>query len=404
VNRHDVTTPTAALISAPAPSSPHSIPIESPRPVLRQTGSGQWAATILLADVLPACYFLSAQGNGRRSSAPLALLSFQGDPKSAKVLWDLIVQEGSRTLTVPDRTAQVIQVGAAISATSLTTASFTAASSCEVMLTFAGLPQVPETATLVLNDAGASFAIPLAVSRYVPAISYWAIPIFGLSFAFFLIISMLVFIRVPGPDGGRLPIRRLRSWRRHRVMASSVWSARDSWATNITSGILAVALILASTTAAASLFPGVTLTRFVLIDMVAGGIVLAAPAIFGILHAQWDRDRKFRTWLRQRAAPARPVRAGAVGPSAADNTMTASLATVLITAAVTMFGIGAEIGTAVVLVSLSGATLTWRLVMGGGLTLAVVLVLWYSVAAISALVDGMSGSILASPSDTSFTL
>jgi hypothetical protein len=387
-NRHGAATPTVS----PTPISVHSVPVDDPRPVLTQTGTGQWTTTVLLTDVLPACYYLSARETVTNSGAAWALLSVQDGPRPTKALWDLVAQAASRTLTIPDSEAQVTQVADASSGTgNSTTASLATVSSCEVTLTFPQLPQVPETASLVFDNAGASFDIPLTVSRYMPWFDYYTIPLTGLIFVYCLAL-ILIFIRFRYQDGERLSILRSRSWRRP-VIASSAWTIRDSWATNITSGILVVGAILASTTAAGSLFPGVALNRFVLMGLVAGGIVLAAPAIFGILHAQWGYDPTFRL-----------MRGRPVEPSAANNATIASLGAVLVTAAVTIFGIGAEIGTAIILVALSETDLAWQLLMYSGIALAAVLVLWYSVAAIRALILQVPGSILTSPSDTSFTL
>ena len=394
-DRHGAVTPTVS----PAPSSLHSVPDDSPHPVLRQTASGQWTTTVLLTDVLPACYYLAAWRTVTHSGTPSILLSLQVGLRPTTRLWDLVAQAGSGTLSVPDLTAQVTQVAAAASVTGdSTTASFASASSCEVTLTFARLPQVPETASLVFNDAGASFAIPLTVSRYVSFWDYLAIPALAgfISVLCLVLLLILMLMRVPDLDDRRddkrpQPSIRLLS----PVGASSAWTIRDSWATNITSGILVVGIILASTTATGSLFPGVTLNRFVLVDIVAGGIVLVAPAIFGILHAWSDGILRFRFRLTEDRT---------IGPSKANDIITASLATVLVTAAVTMFGIGVEIGTAIILVGLSEVNLAGRIVITSGIALAAVLLLWYSVATIVVLVSPMPGSALASPPDTSFTL
>lgn len=407
-DRHGAVTPTVG----PAPSSLHSVPDDSPHPVLRQTASGQWTTTVLLTDVLPACYYLAAWRTVTRPGTPSTLLSLQVGLRRTTRLWDLVAEAGSGTLSVPDLTAQVTQVAAAASVTGdSTTASFASASSCEVTLTFARLPQVPETASLVFNDAGASFAIPLTVNRYVSFWDYLAIPALAgfisvLCLALLLILMLMRVpdlddrrpgpLRDPDPDDKRPQpsIRLPRFWERP-VSASSAWTIRDSWATNITSGILVVGIILASTTATGSLFPGVTLNRFVLVDIVAGGIVLAAPAIFGILHAWLDGILLFRFRLTKDRT---------IGPSEGNDIITASLATVLITAAVTMFGIGVEIGTAIILVGLSEVNLAGRIVITSGIALAAVLLLWYSVTTIVVLVSPRPGSALASPPDTSFTL
>jgi hypothetical protein len=393
VDRHAVTTaisspiatPTPTPTFIPTPSSFHSVPVESPRPALIETGPGRWATTVLLTDVLPACYYLSAQGTAAHPGSHLALLSLKDSPPKADVLWDLVAEGNFRPRTIPDTAAEVTQVVTAVSTTSNSvTANFATARSCEVTLTFAGLLQVPEAASLVFNSGETSFAIPLTVIRHVSLLEYLIIPaIAGLIFILCLIL-ILIFVKGPGLPGGRL--LRPHYWR-SPVTASGAWTMRDSWATNVTSGILTVGIIMASTTASRSLFPGVTLSRFVLVDIAAGCIVLAAPAVFSILRAQADRRLIFESMHR-----------------GTDDSLIASLATVLVTATVTMFGIGVEVGTLIVLVHLSEASLAWQLVMFGGITLAAILLLWYAVTAVAALVGPLPSSLLVNRSDTSFTL
>ena len=201
-DRHGAVTPTVG----PAPSSLHSVPDDSPHPVLRQTASGQWTTTVLLTDVLPACYYLAAWRTVTRPGTPSTLLSLQVGLRRTTRLWDLVAEAGSGTLSVPDLTAQVTQVAAAASVTGdSTTASFASASSCEVTLTFARLPRVPETASLVFNDAGASFAIPLTVNRYVSFWDYLAIPALAgfISVLCLALLLILMLMRVPDLDDRR---------------------------------------------------------------------------------------------------------------------------------------------------------------------------------------------------------
>ena len=85
-----------------------------------------------------------------------------------------------------------------------------------------------------------------------------------------------------------MPIRRSGAdfWE-HPVVGSGAWALNDSWATNITTGLVVVGTVLTTTTAANSLFPGIALDRFAIVNIVVGGIVVAAPLVFGILYARW---------------------------------------------------------------------------------------------------------------------
>ena len=53
--------------------------------------------------------------------------------------------------------------------------------------------------------------------------------------------------------------------------------------------ITLLATILGVTTASSALFPGVALDRFVIVNIVAGGIVAVAPLAFGVFYAGWTR-------------------------------------------------------------------------------------------------------------------
>jgi hypothetical protein len=89
-------------------------------------------------------------------------------------------------------------------------------------------------------------------------------------------------------DGDRVRWRD-RAWRLRPLSATGAWSLNDSWATNITTMITLLATILGVTTASGALFPGVALDRFVIVNLVAGGIVAVAPLAFGVFYAGWTR-------------------------------------------------------------------------------------------------------------------
>jgi hypothetical protein len=88
-----------------------------------------------------------------------------------------------------------------------------------------------------------------------------------------------------------------------------------------------------------------------------------------------------------------------------SNVLVGTLGVVLAAAAVTMFGIGMEVGLACVLTyGLSAASLFWRSWMLAGSLLVGVFVLWYAVSAVRALADPRPGSAMSSTGGTSFTL
>jgi hypothetical protein len=156
--------------------------------------------------------------------------------------------------------------------------------SCEVTLDFAGLTQVPSSATLVLDG---SSSLQLTVSRDVTLTDYLAIPaIVGGGMAVLLLLLSMAFIVIPDSRGIRKKPLSGRFWN-HPVSASGAWTVNDSWATNITAAVAAIGSIYGITSAANSIFPGVALDRFAILIAFAGGIVTAAPLVFGILYSLW---------------------------------------------------------------------------------------------------------------------
>jgi hypothetical protein len=156
-------------------------------------------------------------------------------------------------------------------------------SACEVTVTFSGLAQVPATAVLVVNQSGASTPVALTVSRDVTLTSYLGWPAIVGGIAAGLYVLLLLFVAIYDWQGNRhYPVDA--AWWKHPVAGSGAWSASDSWATNITTGLVVVSTFLAATTASSTLFPGVALDRFAIVNIAAGVFVVAAPVLFGILY------------------------------------------------------------------------------------------------------------------------
>jgi hypothetical protein len=76
-------------------------------------------------------------------------------------------------------------------------------------------------------------------------------------------------------------------WLERPILGSGAWTANDSWATNISTGLIVVGTILGTTTATNSLFPGIPLDRFAIVNITAGFFVVAAPVVFGISYSQF---------------------------------------------------------------------------------------------------------------------
>jgi hypothetical protein len=238
-----------------AVTPPLSVPGSAPVAVLRQTESGQWQTTVLLSDIAPGC----------------------SDASKADYLLATTSPDGV-TPGVPSPMPHITpRPGSGISLNG---------SSCEVQVTFPGPGQVPQTAALVIDQPGASATIVLTVSRNVTLFSYIVIPLaVGLIIAalyFFLALRITTYDDAGAPQGPRDLY-----WWEHPILGSGAWTINDSWTTNISTGLVVVSAVLTTTAAASSLFPGVALDRFTLVNLVAGAIVTAAPVIFGICYARF---------------------------------------------------------------------------------------------------------------------
>jgi hypothetical protein len=221
-------------------------------PVLHQVGTA-WETTVLLNDINPGC----------------------GDVTAAKY-W--------LAITAPYQVIGATPQSPAPIATTETTAGL--GSSCQVTVTFPALSQRPQTATLVIDQAGGSSTVPLTVSRTVTLTDYLWIPASaGGAIAILSLLLSAAFVW----DYDRRRKKRY-TWRnrlQRPILGSGAWTANDSWATNISTGLVVVAAVLGVTSATNSLFPGVALDRFSIVNIAAGFFVVAAPVVFGILYARF---------------------------------------------------------------------------------------------------------------------
>ncbi len=260
-----------ALVHGVADHSAVAVVSSSPSPVLsmtpavlRQISADQWQTTALVDDIPGGCptgqpeemdYSLDTTGPAK-TETPTSLTS---------VAWP-------RSDAVSATTASA--VSAPVPAP--------AEVACEVTLDFAGLTQVPSSATLVLDG---SSSLQLTVSRDVTLFDYLTIPaIVGAGMALLLLILSLGLVRVRDSTGRRKP---LSGFWNHPVSATGAWTVNDSWATNITAAVAAIGSIYGITSAANSIFPGVALDRFAILIAFAGGITTAAPLFFGIMYSLW---------------------------------------------------------------------------------------------------------------------
>ena len=157
-----------------------------------------------------------------------------------------------------------------------------------ITLSFSGLNQVPASAVLVLRAPGAPVsAIPASFIRPVGPGRYLLLPAMaGLAMVVLLLVFALIFVKVRDWGGKLIPRPSLEFWR-YTVTASGTWTANDSWATNVAPIIGILAGAFGFTAAAGSVFPGVSLVPFELVNLAAVTIIAIVPFAFSILYARW---------------------------------------------------------------------------------------------------------------------
>ena len=249
----------AAGTPAPAVSIPGS---GAPSPVLHQVGP-TWETTVLLSDAGPGCADVTKPHYWLAITAPYQVIS------------------GTAVAPTPTESADP------------TTGAPTDGSSCLVTVTFPTLNQFPQTATLVVDQIGTSAAVTLAVSRNVNLTDYLGIPaIAGAVIAFLsLLLSALLVWRYDRKRKDKYGVRDWLDCLERPILGSGAWTANDSWATNISTGLVVVAAVLGATAAASSLFPGIALDRFSIVNIAAGFFAVAGPVVFGILYSQFTGKR-----------------------------------------------------------------------------------------------------------------
>jgi hypothetical protein len=148
----------------------------------------------------------------------------------------------------------------------------------------------PLAATLLCGGTGVPAACTPTVSRNVTVTDYLGIPAGAVAV---MAISSLVLSVVLLRSYDRkyhYPYSRWRVWLERPILGSGAWTANDSWATNISTGLVVVGTVLGATTATNSLFPGISLDRFAIANIAAGFFVVAAPVVFGILYSRFTAN------------------------------------------------------------------------------------------------------------------
>ncbi|HVT71331.1 MAG TPA: hypothetical protein VHF26_26535, partial [Trebonia sp.] len=135
-------------------------------------------------------------------------------------------------------------------------------------------------------------AAPGPAPRGVPSTAYLWIPVaVGAGLAVLLVLVAGI-AGVPYADDQEEPktarLFRLRFWQA-RFYASAAWTFADSGATNVAALGTALATILGGSTVLSSLFK-IDLIPFIIMNVACGGVIAAAPLLFGIINFFIMRD------------------------------------------------------------------------------------------------------------------
>lgn len=123
----------------------------------------------------------------------------------------------------------------------------------------------------------------LPVTDYlgIPALAGLVITVLSLSLSVWLVRRQ---DRRRDSDYKAMPVH---DWLDRPILGSGAWTANDSWATNISTGLVVVGSFIAVIASPSGMFPNIALDRFALANVAAGFFVAAAPVLFGILYSQF---------------------------------------------------------------------------------------------------------------------
>ena len=154
---------------------------------------------------------------------------------------------------------------------------------CRVTVTFNVALRTPQSALLVLDEAGVVSSTQLSLSRDVRTFEKYGVPfIFGGVMVVVLLIWVGFSVRITGEDDRVPHPTRWPFWRQPIPV-----SDRDL----LKIGGISVATVLATLIAAAgfadALFPGVSLSGFVVLSVIFGMIVAAGPGVYQLFNKSW---------------------------------------------------------------------------------------------------------------------
>jgi hypothetical protein len=153
-----------------------------------------------------------------------------------------------------------------------------------------------------------------------------------------------------------LAITRLSLGNKYRtcIKASSSWTFKDSWATNITAVGAVLGTVLAATGSASTLLPGVQTDRFAVLSAAWGGLVVLAPLLIA-LHGRHPADSARSASESAGGASASDAKGVTSQPDATSSAVQALTIMVFIAAFMTLTAAGGELATVGVLTHLSTA-------------------------------------------------
>jgi hypothetical protein len=154
---------------------------------------------------------------------------------------------------------------------------------CRVTVTFNVALRTPQSAVLVLDEAGVVSSTQLSLSRDVRTFEKYGVPfIFGGVMVVVLLIWVGFSVRITSEEGWVLRPTKWPFWQQPIPV-----SDRDL----LKVGGISVATVLATLIAAAgfadALFPGVPLSGFVILSVIFGMIVAAGPGVYQLFNSSW---------------------------------------------------------------------------------------------------------------------
>jgi hypothetical protein len=154
---------------------------------------------------------------------------------------------------------------------------------CLVTVTFNVPLGTPGSALLVLDESGVLSSTQLSLSRDVSKLEYYGVPVIcGAVMVLALLELIRRGVRVDGRDGTPISLFKSQFWQQIIPVSNT-----DNLKVSGVSVATVLGTFIAAAALANSLFPGVSLSSFVILSIIAGMIVAAGSGLSGFLYRRW---------------------------------------------------------------------------------------------------------------------